>query len=293
MEVVSVIMPCYNDGKYIEQAVASLRAQTYPQIELIVVDDGSVDQHTIQTLHDLSFPRLKQIRMQHMGPAFARNKGIAAAQGSYILPLDADDRIDPAYIEKGVRILDANREIGIVYCQADFFGEKSGKWELPSYSLKEMLAGNVIFASAMFRKADWEKAGGYNTAMKHGLEDYDFWLSLLENGAQVHQIQEVLFHYRIKPVSRSSAMQKSLERMQESYRQVYINHKALFASHHELYAEALREKAVRQAFDIERMQETLRLHESRHVFVALIKKIPGVRFVARRILHGKRNREKG
>ncbi len=293
MEVVSVIMPCYNDGKYIEQAVASLRAQTYQQNELIVVDDGSDDPHTIQTLHDLSFPRLKKIHMQHMGPAYARNKGIAAAQGSYILPLDADDRIEPTYVEKAVRILDASRETGIVYCQADFFGEKSGKWELPPYSLKEMLAGNVIFASAMFRKADWEKAGGYNTAMKHGLEDYDFWLSLLGNGAQVYQIQEVLFHYRIKPVSRSSVMQKSLERMQEAYCQVYINHKAFFDSHHELYAEALREKAVRQAFEIERMHDTLRLYEDRHVFLTLIKKMPGVRFIARLVLHGRGSREKG
>ncbi len=293
MEVVSVIMPCYNDGKYVEQAVASLRAQTYPQIELIVVDDGSDDPHTIQTLNNLSFPRLKQIHMQHGGPAIARNKGVAVAQGSYILPLDADDRIDSTYIEKAVRILDANREIGIVYCQAAFFGDKSGKWELPPYSLKEMLAGNVIFASAIFRKTDWEKVGGYNIAMKHGLEDYDFWLSLLEHGSQVYQIQEVLFHYRIKPVSRSSAMQKSLERMQESYRQIYENHKDFFDSHHPLYAEALREKMIRQAFDIERMHDTIRLHESNHALLAFIKKVPGISFIARRILHGKGNHNKG
>jgi glycosyltransferase involved in cell wall biosynthesis len=280
-------MPCYNDGQYIGQAVDSFRMQTYQHIELVIVDDGSDDTATLHALNALSFSNVKIIQNKHSGPAFARNKGIAAASGSFILPLDADDVIDSTYIEKAVRILEENPDIGIVYCQAAFFGEKSGKWQLPPYSLKEMLVGNVIFSSAMFRKVDWEKAGGYKISMKYGLEDYDFWLTLLESGAQVQQIQEVLFHYRIKPVSRSSIMQKSMEMIQESYKQVYMNHLKLFECHNELYLEALREKLIMQAMDIEKLQNKMALLENRHVIIKLLKKIPGMKYLAKFILQGK------
>lgn len=291
MKTVSVVMPCYNDGEYIEQAVASLRAQTYSDIELIVVDDGSDDVQTVRIIRDLSFPCVKRLCTPHSGPAFARNAGIAAAQGEYILPLDADDTIDPSYIARAVSILEENTEIGIVYCQASFFGKKTGRWLLPPYSLKEMLIGNIIFASALFRKVDWEKVGGYNPNMKYGLEDYDFWLSLLENGAEIYQIQEVLFHYRIKPVSRSSAMQKSMDMLKAAYRQVYLNHKAFYTSHHELYTDALRERVLCQADDIEKLQEVIRLHENKRTFSKVLKKVPGISFFLKRITRLKASHE--
>lgn len=281
-----MVMPCYNDGQYIGQAVDSLRLQTYQQTELIIVDDGSDDKATLRAINAFSLPNLKIIHTNHMGPSFARNKGIAAASGSYILPLDADDVIDSTYIEKAVCIFEENPDTGIVYCQAAFFGEKSGKWQLPPYSLKEMLVGNVIFSTAMFRKADWEKAGGYNESMKYGLEDYDFWLTLLENGAQVKQIPEVLFHYRIKPVSRTSIMQKSMAMVQESYKQVYLNHKIFMEFHNDLYLEALREKVITQAMDMEKLLNKMALLENRHVMLSLLKKIPGMKYLAKLILHG-------
>jgi len=282
-------MPCYNDGKYIGQAVESIKLQTYQHVELIIADDGSDDKETLYALKDISFPNKKIIQTNHVGPAIARNKCIAAASGSFILPLDADDIIDSTYIEKAVKVLEDNPAIGIVYCQAAFFGEKSGKWELPKYSLEEMLLGNVIFTSAMFRKIDWEKTNGYNESMKYGLEDYDFWLTLLENDKQVHQIQEVLFHYRIKSVSRSSIMQKSIEMVQESYRQVYINHKNFFTKYNDLYLNSLREKVVKQSVDIEKLQNKIALYEKRHVMITLLKNIPGIRSLARRILRDKQH----
>lgn len=291
MECVSVIIPCYNDGLYIGQAVDSIKRQTYQNIELIIVDDGSDDKATMYALGALSSSNIKIIQTKHMGPAFARNKGIAVAVGSFILPLDSDDMIEPTYIEKAVHILEENPAIGIVYCQAAFFGEKSGNWQLPKYSLKEMLTGNVIFSSAMFRKADWEKTNGYCENMKYGLEDYDFWLTLLENGAQVQQIQEVLFHYRIKPVSRSSIMQKSVEMVQASYLQIYINHKTFFDDHHDLYLEALRDKVLKQAIAIEKMQNKIALYENRYHLLTFIKCIPGIRSLARRVFSDKENKK--
>ena len=99
MEKVSVIMPCYNDGRYIEEAVESVFTQTYPDIELIVIDDGSDEQETLDVLERLR-DKIILLKTDHVRPAGARNYGIERASGKYILPLDSDDRIDKTYIEK-------------------------------------------------------------------------------------------------------------------------------------------------------------------------------------------------
>ena len=245
MEKVSVIMPCYNDGKYIEEAVESVFAQTYKNIELIVIDDGSDEQETIDILNRLG-DRIVLLKTNHLRPAGARNYGITRATGKYILPVDSDDKIDLTYVAKAVEILDKNQKIGVVYCEADLFGEKSGKWDLPSYSFDKMLLDNVVFVTALFYREDWEKVGGFNTHMLAGMEDYDFWLAILALGKEIYQIPEILFHYRIKPVSRTTGFQSDYVQMQATYRQIYDNHKEFFEKNSEEYAKVLRDALIEQ-----------------------------------------------
>lgn len=245
MEKVSVIMPCYNDGRYIEEAVESVIAQTYPDIELIVIDDGSDDQETLDILEHLR-DQITLLKTNHVRPAGARNYGIERATGKYILPLDSDDRIDRSYIEKAVKILENNENVGVVYCEAELFGEKSGKWELPAYSFENMLLDNVVFVTALFYREDWENAGGFNTHMLAGMEDYDFWLSILGLGKEIYQIPEVLFYYRIKPVSRTTGFQSDCGQMQATYRQIYDNHKEFYLKNSEEYAKILRDALIEQ-----------------------------------------------
>lgn len=245
MEKVSVIMPCYNDGKYIEEAVESVFAQTYKNIELIVIDDGSDEQETIDILNKLG-DRIVLLKTNHLRPAGARNYGITRATGKYILPVDSDDKIDSTYVEKAVEILEKNQNIGVVYCEADLFGEKSGKWDLPSYSFDKMLLDNVVFVTALFYREDWEKVGGFNTHMLAGMEDYDFWLAILALGKEIYQIPEILFHYRIKPVSRTTGFQSDYIQMQATYRQIYDNHKEFFEKNSEEYAKVLRDALIEQ-----------------------------------------------
>ena len=245
MEKVSVIMPCYNDGKYIEEAVESVFAQTYKNIELIVIDDGSDEQETIDILNRLG-DRIVLLKTNHLRPAGARNYGITRATGKYILPVDSDDEIDSTYVAKAVEILEKNQNIGVVYCEADLFGEKSGKWDLPSYSFDKMLLDNVVFVTALFYREDWEKVGGFNTHMLAGMEDYDFWLAILALGKEIYQIPEILFHYRIKPVSRTTGFQSDYVQMQATYRQIYDNHKEFFEKNSEEYAKVLRDALIEQ-----------------------------------------------
>lgn len=238
--LVSVIMPCYNDGETLPQTIECLKKQNYPKIELIVIDDGSDDNSTPEVIRDLRYPEVTVLHTNHQGPAHARNEGIRKARGKYILPLDADDLIEPEYIRRAVHILEENPSVGIVYCHADLFGENGGPWELPDYSLKAMLVDNCIFVTSMFRKKDWEAAGGFCEEFKAGMEDYDFWLSLLERGLEVHQFSEVYFHYRIKPFSRTSAFQKSYQDVQETYVKLYERHKEFFRQHMDDYCLQLR-----------------------------------------------------
>ena len=276
-ELVSVIMPCYNDGRYIREAIKSVQEQTYRNIEIIVIDDGSDDRETLQILDDLEGDIIL-LHTDHVRPAGARNYGIRHASGRYIMPVDSDDMIDAQYIEKAVRVMEEHPHVGVVYCEADLFGEKSGRWDLPKYSFDSMLLDNIVFVTALFYKEDWEKAGGFHTGLVAGMEDYDFWLAILSLGREIYQIPEVLFHYRIKPSSRTTGFQSDYRRMQETYRQIYDNHKEFYQEHAEEYAKVLRDALVEQVairMKYEKVFEKVRRYLAWPVVGKILKKMVG------------------
>lgn len=228
MKKVSIIIPCYNQGHYVKEAVESALSQTYMNIEIVCVNDGSTD-NSAEVLENLA-KKYKQIvffnERENHGVVYARNMAIQAASGEYILPLDADDKIEPAYVEKAVKILEENPKIGIVYCEARFFGTQNGVWKLPEFNLDRMLYENTIFCCAMFRKTDFQKAGGYKEYMNHGYEDWDLWLSFVEQGLEVYRIDEILFNYRkYKEKSRSN---RCKNHMTEIYKNILKHHANLF-----------------------------------------------------------------
>lgn len=227
--LVSVIIRCYNLGAYLDEAVGSVLAQSHQNYEVIIVDDGSTDPATVRLLDGYIRPNTKILRIPNQGLAAALNVGIASAHGQYILPLDADDKIDKSYLSKASKILDDHPEIGIVYCRASYFGARTGEWKLASFSLETMLIKNLIFVSAMFRKKTWQEIGGFNYKMVHGYEDYDFWLSILElENIGVHRIDEILFHYRIRENSMLSTLLANEAREIDMITQVFYNHTGLF-----------------------------------------------------------------
>ena len=279
-ELVSVIMPCFNDGAYIEESIACVWEQTYPSIELIVIDDGSDEKQTMDILERIqNDERCTVVRTAHEGPSGARNAGIRQAKGKYILPLDSDDLIDKTYIEKAVRAIEEKPERGVVYCFADLFGEESGPWNLPPYSFKQMLRDNVVFITALFYREDWFKVGGFNTNMKYGMEDYDFFIGLLEIGREIYQIPEVLFHYRIKKKSRTTELMDDVDCVKEMYRQIYENHPVFYETYKREYALELREVLIEQIFIRRRMSESAEMYQK-------LKKIPLVQWIIRRIRRG-------
>lgn len=284
--MVSVVMPCYNDGRYIQESVASVKAQTYPNVELIIIDDGSDDSDTIATLNALAKEANVQVlHAAHVGPSAARNAAIREARGKYILPLDADDTIDPTYIEKAVNILESHKDTGVAYCEADLFGAQSGKWDLPTYSFESMLFDNIVFVTALFSKADWEKVGGFNENMKAGMEDYDFWLSILGEGKKIEQIPEVLFHYRIKDSSRTTQFQQDPSRIKETYHQLFDNHREFILAHADMLIPTMRDVLIDQLYLRRVAEQQAAEYRQQARAIVKVREIPVLGKVLQKIYH--------
>ncbi len=230
ISLISIIIPCYNQAHYLPETLQSVLDQTYTNWECIIVNDGSPD-----NTEDIALEWVKKdsrfiyLKKENGGLADARNYGIKASTGKYILPLDSDDLIAPTYVEKAIKILEEDESIGIVYCKATFFDCLEGNWRTPKHSYKRILYFNTIFCTAFFRRQDYNKTNGYNINMIYGYEDWDFWLTLSTMGVRANRIPEVLFHYRI----RSNSMFRAIDKRKRTYLhyQIINNHFALYKSH--------------------------------------------------------------
>lgn len=228
--LVSVVIPCHNDGRYIEETIRSVENQTYEEIEIVIIDDASTDEQTRKVLDKLSSKhRVIRFKENH-GPSKGRNEAIIQSKGEIILCLDADDIIEPKYIEKGIEIFRSRPSVGVVYCRARYFDNRQGPWALPKYSVGRMLIENVIFISAMFRKDLWAKVGGFDEKMKWR-EDWDFWLSVIEQKVEVEMIDEVLFNYRIKAQSRDQSFMKNPRDVEMQTYAIRMKHRQMYIDH--------------------------------------------------------------
>lgn len=224
---VSVIVPCFNQAKYLEEALESVLEQTFENWECIVVNDGSPDStEEVVTKWIALDTRFKYLYQNNLGVSAARNLGISHAKGKYILTLDADDKIDSHYIEKALGEFKNNVNLKIVYCQARKFGDTDEVWKLPKFSLYNLASNNMIFCSAVYKKNDWVLVGGYDENMKSGFEDWEFWIALLKSGGKVMQLDYFGFFYRIKKTSRTKKINQPIR--DELFKYMSIKHADFF-----------------------------------------------------------------
>ena len=238
--LVSVIVPCYDQAKYLEEAVASVVAQTYPHWELIIVDDGSPDdtrevaQRLIARHPDR---RIRLLDKPNGGLADARNAGIRASEGEYWLPLDADDALAPTFLEKAVPVLAARPDIGFVYSHIEHFGSETGVYRLPPFDADSLVhADNIGCVCSLVRREVWEQVGGYDVAMRDGYEDWDFWIGCVEKGWQGHRLPEALFRYRKRA---GSMLERSNRLRPRLIAGIVRNHPELYAPRRRQQAEAI------------------------------------------------------
>ena len=228
MSKVSIIVPCFNQSAFIAEALDSVSSQTYRDWECIVVDDGSTDDSAdiIQRRvhHDTRFI---YVRKANGGVSSARNLGFARATGDYFLPLDADDRLHPAFLHKVMACFSEHPQTDLVHCKARLFGAKNKVWWLPSYSYEKLLWQNMLINSSVFRREGFARSAGYAEEMVHGFEDWEFYIRLLNPGSQVRLVSSALFFYRVKGTSRSTLHMES-GKAEESMRRIYTRNRPIY-----------------------------------------------------------------
>jgi glycosyltransferase involved in cell wall biosynthesis len=227
---VSVITPCYNQARFLPESVASVVAQTYPDWELIIVDDGSPDDTAaVAGALIAAYPHhtIRLLRQANAGLSASRNAAIRAAQGAYILPLDADDAIEPRMLERTVPVLDTEPEVGFVYTDVRLFGADDSLIRHEPYDLRTHLLNCQCHVSTLFRRRAWAQTAGFRSSMSNGYEDWDFWLSLAEFGWQGRHVAEPLFRYRRLP---GSMLARKTPRDLEIRARIVLNHPRLYSS---------------------------------------------------------------
>lgn len=233
--LISIVIPCYNDWQYVEQAVDSALNQTYLYKEVIVVDDGS-NAKTKEILKQLEPKITKLITQENEGQSKARNVGIEASKGDYILVLDSDDYFEPSFCEKAVLSL-GKPEIKLVTSFVKKFNDFYSHDFYPNGGdLKDFLICNQAAAgSVMYRKQDFITAGGYDETMRFGFEDWEFYIRLLKNGGRAFIIPEFLFNYRTKENSTTTFANKIKYKLlyfiYEKHKDIYVLYFEDFVSH--------------------------------------------------------------
>jgi glycosyltransferase involved in cell wall biosynthesis len=200
--LVSVIIPCYRQAHFLDDAVRSVLAQSYRHFEIIVVDDGSPDD-TAEVAARYDDGLLRLIRQRNLGLATARNNGLRASAGEYVVFLDADDRLLPRALETGVNSLCAAPECAFVYGLCEFIDREGSHIPTPPYiPVKEnyqraFLRENPIWSpgAAMFRRSIFSRVVGFDASLSKGCEDLDLYLRIAKEWP-VHCHGETTLQYR-------------------------------------------------------------------------------------------------
>jgi glycosyltransferase involved in cell wall biosynthesis len=234
--IVSIVIPCYNSGKYLPDALHSIEVyQNTPALQIIIVDDGSKDAETHRYLETLDHSCYKVIYQDNRGPAAARNTGVAVAESEFLLFLDSDNKIRPEYIDRGIEVLTAKPDVGVVYGNAEFFGKMlRPRFKSGPFDISTLLKGNYIDVCSMVRKKAFDDIGGFDESrILFGHEDWELWIRMFTKGWNFQYLNQTLFDYRVR--ENSLLMQKSEEdNLRGVLRYVYKKHIDLFITHYEL-----------------------------------------------------------
>lgn len=229
--LVSVVIPCFRQAGLLSEAVLSVVDQTFAGWEIVIVNDGSPDD-TSAVARSLAARhpdrRIRLIEKPNGGLSSARNAGVRAAAGKYILPLDADDKIESTMLAELVPLLEARPELGFVYGHIRHFGDRTDEYPLPDFDRDTLvLKDNIVCVCSLFRKPAWEQVGGYNEAMREGYEDWDFWISLVERGWLGFCVHKPLFLYRKHGRSMLSGANEKRQRL---IARIMLNHPRMYDS---------------------------------------------------------------
>lgn len=224
-DLISIVIPCFNSGSTLERAINSARNQTWKNIEIIVVNDGSNEKLTLNKLDSLSND-IKLVNQINAGLPFARNKGFSEAKGKFILPLDADDWIDTFTLEIMHKALIQNPKTGYVFSDINLEG-KFKKIIKKEFNYFEQLFFNKIPYCILLPKSVWEEVGGYNNLFLNGYEDWELNIRLGNLGYFGKRIPRPLFHYHVN--EKGMLLSKSSKIHSEIWFQIVKNNRSIYS----------------------------------------------------------------
>ncbi|MBC7845869.1 MAG: glycosyltransferase [Flavobacterium sp.] len=229
--ILSIIIPCYNSESTLESTLESVISQDFQEWEAIIINDGSTDGTEKIALRWVEKDkRFKYFAKENEGLGKTRNYGIARSNGSYILPLDSDNQLIKDFTQEAIAVFEKNQEVGVIYGDAEYFGEKNDIWKVDDYNLNKMLVHNYIDACAIYKKKFWERVGGYDEYMPYqGHEDWEFWIALGILNVKFHHLNKVTFKYYVSINSMIKSFTQEMVLLNQDYivkkySRLYHNH---------------------------------------------------------------------
>lgn len=244
---VSVVIPTYNYGKYIKQAIESALNQTLPPCEVIVADDGSTD-GTDQVVAKYG-DKVRYIRYEHKGICYLRNALLNEIKGDWFVNLDADDYLAPDFIEQSIgEVLSGDEKLAVVYPDRTYFGAKNFEVISEEFSVQKMKHRNLIVMNSLINTAA-AKSVGFDTSFARGLEDYDFFFGLINAGYTAKVQHKSRVFCRVHEKSRTSAIHSDIYRTNRLIKQIVVKYPKLFSK-----------EEARDALDYYNVPIAMRMH---------------------------------
>lgn len=222
---VSVIVPCYNGGRFLDDLCDSLAAQTFRDFETIIVNDGSTEEATLRKLASLE-PTVRVVPQQNRRLPGARNAGFACARGEFVLPLDCDDRLAPSFLAETVAVLRAAPHyVGFAFAHVWLVGDMDGVMPRHFNRFDQLFLNRLPYCM-LIRRSAWQAAGGYDEAMADGMEDWEFNIRLLQAGFGGAEIAKPLLIYRVS--GEGMLMSRTARRHGTIWRYIRTKHRDLY-----------------------------------------------------------------
>src|SRR5262245_24282307 len=199
MNGIAVVIPCFNHGRVLDDAVTSVLRQSRAAAEMVIVDDGSTDLYTRDLLASSEYPNTRIVRTSNGGGSAAKNHGIRLTSADYVVTLDAGNRLDLDFLARAAARLDRDADLGFILTGIQAFGAASYEWIPQDSNLLNVLICGAPNFDGMFRRCVWDAVGGFDESpMFRGYENLDFWLAASELGMHGELIKEPLLEYRVR-----------------------------------------------------------------------------------------------
>jgi glycosyltransferase involved in cell wall biosynthesis len=218
--LVSVLIPHYNQSHFLRECLDSVEAQSYPSLEVVIVDDASTEAGAAEVLAESETrDRVKVVRLEENGgPSRARNAGLEHCEGRYILPLDADNLLSPDAISALVDQLNsAGEDVGFIYPNLDYFGNRDEYHEAPPYNLYTLLHANFCDTCSLLDRTIFDAGVRYHSGIKLGHEDWEFALQLAARGVRGEPAYKRTVRYRKWGFNRSDIVDHALAEFREEF----------------------------------------------------------------------------